>query len=141
MSSTASPDESAVAVSYRDDDDSSWLTKGEIVFVTLLAFVVLLALILGIYTVCTRREEGATTPESEAQHRSADGQRAAFVVDIEVTETPPDGEHGKLLAPSPPPPRTKGHHSAAEVGAPHVSNRYKRAAIDHMNQISQAGRH
>ena len=136
MSLAQTPYDSTLAASYSDDLDSPWLTQGEIVFVTLLAFVVLLALIMGIYVVCRTRSN-----EDEAQHQAVDGHRASFVVDIEVTETPKDGEDGRLLALSPPAPCVEGRHPAAEGGAPHVSKRYKLAAIDHMNQISQTGRH
>ena len=182
MSSAASPEETPVedaSTDHADGGSSNSLTQGEIIFVTLLSFVVLLACILGTYALCRRhqKQKQQIDQKDDAQRLTSDGQ-GTDIVDIEASGSLDhqggDAENGKII------PRETSQHPVsggpllrrasvesnrnvkkmkiqgsrratmdgegsrhANMGAlgSNVSSRYKHAAIEHMNQISQTGRH
>mmetsp|Transcript_20890 Transcript_20890/g.37469 ORF Transcript_20890/g.37469 Transcript_20890/m.37469 type:complete len:185 (+) Transcript_20890:3-557(+) len=181
MSSATTPEEEelptaaeAGTTSPRNPSDggtSKHFTQGEIVFVTLVSFIILLALVMGTYTCWRHRRK----KNSQTTNPNNNGQGGDDIeMDMEISGASHDEKvkiitREFLLPPenrnrnnnSPTPRRiasTDSHRRRSTVesdgsngdkrkrrmshssGTSSVSSQYKLAAIEHMNQISQAGR-
>lgn len=199
MSSNASPEETPVdsppesGAGAGDGGNSKHLTQGEIIFVTLLSFVIVVVIVWGAYEFHRRRKRQQTDQKEDEQRRaSAEG------LDMEITVTDPEikgltnggDAENKAMRENPGSQAWDGNRrgtlesndsdakmnrgssrraswesngsegkmgrngsrrgsmdsgpnrrsTLGSVGS-NVSSNYKLAAIDHMNQISQAGRH
>lgn len=185
MSSAVSPEETPDDASPAPSDggSSKQFTQGEIIFATLLSFVVLIAVILAIYAVYIHRKNPLIDLKDADQRRPSHGEGTEIscvvgcdagaidhhVDDAEngsdrnfhhgpgsrrgsmesngsdvkksrqVRRSSTDGSYGMI-------PQQQGVESGRRasmgaLGGPNVSRQYKLAAIQHMNQISQTGRH
>mmetsp|Transcript_1718 Transcript_1718/g.3670 ORF Transcript_1718/g.3670 Transcript_1718/m.3670 type:complete len:189 (-) Transcript_1718:258-824(-) len=187
MSTDASPEETPIDASPNNPDDggsSLQLTQGEIIFATLLSFVVLVAVILGIYVIYMHRRNQLMDQKDAGQRRPSHGQGTvtSCVVDGDtgaIDHQVDNAENGNSDRNSSHGPGSRraiidsngsgmknirqGNHRRATVdgsgsngmtlggessrrasissGAPTVPSHYKLAAIEHMNLISQTGRH
>lgn len=178
----SSPDYDALA----DGGTSKPLTQGEIIFVTVMSFVVTLALGLGAYAYFQRRKNKKRQQQQKAnqQRRASDPATTDMVIDIEgladhrdvaaavgcagdddaaaaaarrnnslhaqrsaptmQSELSRNGSLGKVKSKASAGPRRVTMEDRAmdrgtvTVGSD-VPNHYKRAAIEHMNQLSHAG--
>lgn len=189
MSSADSPPEATVDASPIPDDggSSKHLTQGEIIFVTILSFLVVLAVSLAIYAIFFQNRKRQQQLDQEKANNAGGGQGTEIVVDIEANNgamgqkangAENNGREIQRSASSGAIPRRasedsnggggrrprrstldhtprsssidRGPRRATTEGpvrrttvtsmGTNVSSHYKLAAIEHMNQISQAGR-
>eukprot|EP00581_Thalassiosira_minuscula_P016634 CAMPEP_0183725170 /NCGR_PEP_ID=MMETSP0737-20130205/19665_1 /TAXON_ID=385413 /ORGANISM="Thalassiosira miniscula, Strain CCMP1093" /LENGTH=177 /DNA_ID=CAMNT_0025956017 /DNA_START=166 /DNA_END=699 /DNA_ORIENTATION=+ len=176
MSSDAAPGETPADDASSDlghGGSSVPLTQGEIIFVTIMSFVVVLAIALGAYAVCRHRRKKQMPEKEEIKRRASEGQGTDILVDLEGSGSM-DQEGGDIplvkfqdirrasadsngndtksnrerratiesegsnrLSSSGRAPRRP---SQCTIGT-NVSMNYKAAAIEHMNAITQTGRH
>ena len=130
-----------------DGGSSKKLSQGEIIFVTVLTFIIFLALILGIYCYIQRKKRKS----QEESQIVADGsnkelkeeQAPASVIDIGGVHQHSSHHGGSNHPSSRQQERRKStrRSSNGSIGSGSVGSDYKKAAIDHMNSTLSSGRH
>ena len=122
-----------------DGGSSKKLSQGEIIFVTVLSFIVFLALILSIYCYIQRKKRKSQEAEVAVdESKELKEQAPASVIDVGPSSVHQHSSHGD-----------SSHHRQQErrkstrrssngsIGS--VGSDYKKAAIDHMNTLSSGG--
>ena len=122
-----------------DGGSSKKLSQGEIIFVTVLSFIVFLALILSIYCYIQRKKRKSQEAEVALdESKELKEQAPASVIDVGPSSAHQHSSHGD-----------SSHHRQQErrkstrrssngsIGS--VGSDYKKAAIDHMNTLSSGG--
>ena len=139
---------------------SSKLSQGEIIFVTILSFVIFLSIILGIYMYIRRKRLKAEAALKEQQRLQDENNKPTFVIDCPNVESQMNSNNSGRQQQ-----QRRGSQSSAGTNSNHgnsshqhrqqerrqstrrssngsigsVNSNYKKAAIDHMNQISSTG--
>ena len=126
-----------------DGGSSKKLSQGEIIFVTVLSFIVFLALILGVYCYIQRKKRKSQEAEVAVdESKELKEQAPASVIDI---GGPPsssgvhqhsshgDSSHHRQQE------RRKSTRRSSNGSIGSVGSDYKKAAIDHMNTLSSGG--
>ena len=122
-----------------DGGSSKKLSQGEIIFVTVLSFIVFLALMLSIYCYIQRKKRKSQEAEVAVdESKELKEQAPASVIDVGPSSVHKHSSHGD-----------SSHHRQQErrkstrrssngsIGS--VGSDYKKAAIDHMNTLSSGG--
>mmetsp|Transcript_9849 Transcript_9849/g.20821 ORF Transcript_9849/g.20821 Transcript_9849/m.20821 type:complete len:184 (-) Transcript_9849:70-621(-) len=181
MSSATTPEEEELPTAAEaetsprnptDGGTSMHFTQGEIVFLTLLSFIVLLALVMGTYTYWRHRRKKnrqATNPndngrggadiEMNMETFGASHDEKVKIITQECSLPPENGKNNNISTSRRSASMDSHNRRRSTVesdgsigdkrkrrmsdrsGTSSVSSHYKLAAIEHMNQISQAGRH
>jgi len=139
---------------------SSKLSQGEIIFVTILSFVICLSILLGIYMYIRRKRLKAEAALKEQQRLQDENNKPTFVIDCPNVESQMNSNNSGRQQQ-----QRRGSQSSAGTNSNHgnssyqhrqqerrqstrrssngsigsVNSNYKKAAIDHMNQISSTG--
>lgn len=135
------------AAAQQQIPDPHSLSSGEIIFVTILVSIITIAVGLAIQSICQRRKEKQREKENAAVDQKIAVTTVEMGTDEDYTNNGPviGGSSRRFSIDS----TSSGRNSMAGFNrkdsttslASRVSLDYKFAAIEHMNQIAQRGRH